>query len=53
MTEKNGLPKPPKEAADSPRKDAFPGEFCVVDKVVAVLTLAKSAQDLKKKKGTP
>lgn len=48
MAEKNGLPKPPKEAAEGPRKDSFPGDCSIVDKAVAVLALAKSAQDLKK-----
>lgn len=48
MAEKNGLPKPPKEASETPRKDSFPGDGNIIDKAVAILALAKSTQDLKK-----
>lgn len=48
MAEKNGLPKPPKEAAEGPRKDSFPGDCNIVEKAIAVLALAKSTQELKK-----
>jgi hypothetical protein len=41
MAEKNGLPKPPKEAADSPRKEAFPGDGNLTDKVARALDKPK------------
>ena len=37
MAEKNGLPKPPKEAAEAPRKERFPGDDGLTDKVAAAL----------------
>lgn len=45
MAEKNGLPKPPKEASETPRKDSFPGDGGITDKVAAALVA-------KKRKGT-
>lgn len=38
MAEKNGLPpKPPKEASETPRKEGFPGDGGITDKVAAAL----------------
>ena len=42
MAEKNGLPKPPpKEASEAPRKDSFPGDGGITDKVAVELVKRK------------